>query len=75
MQITDHLSAQNPEVVDMFPDGFFGQSEVDQMFQEGSEVGHHFLSGHQVFGQAHPASGPLGKVFAVVVDTGRGGLL
>jgi len=23
MRITDHLSAQNPEVVDMFPDGFF----------------------------------------------------
>ncbi len=75
MQIADHLSAQNPEVVHMFPDGFPGQAEVDQVFQEGPEVGHHFFPGHQVFGEAHPASGPLGKVFTVVVDAGRGGLL
>jgi hypothetical protein len=45
------------------------------VFQEGPEVGHHFFPGHQVFGEAHPASGPLGKVFTVVVDAGRGGLL
>jgi hypothetical protein len=75
MQIADHLSAQNPEVVHMFPDGFPGHPEVDQVFQEGPEVGHHLFSGHQVLGQAHPASGPLGKVFAVVVDADRGGLL
>jgi len=75
MQIADHLSAQNPEVVNVFPDGFLGQSEVDQMFQEGPEVGHHFLSRNQVFGQSHPASGPFGKVFTVVVEAGRGGLL
>jgi hypothetical protein len=74
MQIADHLSAQNPEVVNVFPDGFLGQSEVDQMFQEGPEVGHHFLSGNQVFGQAHPAAGPLGKVLTVVVEAGRGEL-
>ena len=45
------------------------------MFEEGPEVGHHLFPGHQVLGQAHPASGPLGKVFAVVVDADRGGLL
>ena len=39
MQIADHLSAQNPEVVNVFPNGFPGQSEVDQMFQEGPEPG------------------------------------
>jgi hypothetical protein len=75
MQIADHLSAQNPEVVNMFPNGFPGQSEVDQMFQEGPEVGHHLLSGHQVFGQTHPTSGPFGKVLTVVVDARHGGLL
>jgi hypothetical protein len=58
MQITNHLSTQNPKVVRMFPDGFVGQAEVDQMFQEGPDVRHYFLSGYQVFGQAHPASRP-----------------
>jgi hypothetical protein len=29
MQIADHLSAQNPKVVHMFPDGFPGQAEID----------------------------------------------
>ena len=75
MQIADQLSTQNPEVVHVFSDGFPGQPNVDQVFQKGPEIGHHFFSRHQVFGQAHPASRPLGKVFTVVVDASRGGRL
>jgi hypothetical protein len=75
MQIAYQLSTQNPEVVHVFSDGFPGQPEVDQVFQKGPEIGHHFFSRHQVCGQAHPASGPLAEVFTVVVDASRGGLL
>jgi hypothetical protein len=45
------------------------------IYQNGVEILHHFLSRHQLFGQAHPAPGSFGKVFAVVVDASRGDLL
>ncbi len=45
MQIADNLSSQNPEVVNVFPNGFPGQAEVDQVLQKGPGVSQYFFSG------------------------------
>jgi hypothetical protein len=65
VEIADDLSAQHPQVVNVFANGLPGKPGRNQMFQEWPEASNEFFSRRQVFFESHPRAGPLGEVAAV----------
>ena len=64
VEATDNLAAENPKVVGMFADGAAGQSELDQMKEEGAKTVHELLTWRDVFGESHPSVGPFMQILA-----------
>ena len=65
VHLPDDLSAQYPQVIDVFANGLTGKIRRHQMLQERSQTGNEFFSWRQVFFPPHPGTRPISEIEAV----------
>jgi hypothetical protein len=77
MQVTDDLSAQEPEIVHVPSDRLWGKARRGQMLDEWPEVRQQLFAGRKVFFESHPGARPIVQVAAIRGNIGgrhrRGG--
>ena len=70
VEIAYEFAAEEPEVSGVLADGRRREVLTEEVFKEGAEEGDDLLAGEEVFGEAHPALRPVGKVGDQGVEIG-----